>query len=80
MTNDTQTAFMTTMYVSPNSFKCNVSMNNCPIALKFCTVGDYGTYGQSGAIKGKYDQIRVTNATYGKYDQIRVINATLGQI
>ena len=23
--------------VSPKSLKCNISMNNCAIALKFCT-------------------------------------------
>ena len=41
-------------------------MNNCSIALKFCTevhsqykniyLGVYGTYGQIRAVKGKYDQ------------------------
>ena len=28
--------------------------------------GEYGTIGQSMAIKGKYDQIRVINATLGQ--------------
>ena len=34
----------------PNSFKCNISMSNCPIALK------YGSYGQISVIKGKYNR------------------------
>ena len=48
-------------------------MNNCPIALTFCTevqsqwknicLGSYDTYGQIMTIKGKYDQIMVINAT-----------------
>ena len=32
-----KTAFVTTLTVSPNSLKRNISMNNCPIALQFCT-------------------------------------------
>ena len=28
------TAFMTTLHVSPKSLKCNISITNCPIALK----------------------------------------------
>ena len=31
------TAFATTLYVSPKSSKCNISITNCPIALKFDT-------------------------------------------
>ena len=27
--------FVTTISVSPNFFKCNISKSNCPIALKF---------------------------------------------
>ena len=31
------TSFVTTLSVSPNSLKCNISITNCPIALKFDT-------------------------------------------
>ena len=31
------TAFVTTLAVSPKSLKCNISITNCPIALKFDT-------------------------------------------
>ena len=31
------TAFVTTIYVSPKSSKCNISITNCQIALKFDT-------------------------------------------
>ena len=46
-------------------------MNNCPITYKIWKEvhntymrGDYGSYGQIRAIKGKYDQIRVYKATH----------------
>ena len=31
------TAFVTALAVSPKSLKCNISITNCPIALKFDT-------------------------------------------
>ena len=34
---NTRTPFVTTLSVAPNSLKCNISMNNCPIALQFGT-------------------------------------------
>ena len=34
---NTQTAFVTTLSVSPKSLKCNISIANCPIALQFYT-------------------------------------------
>ena len=52
--------------VFPKSLKCNISMNNGPIALKFLK-GEYGIYCKIRAIKGKYAQIR---AIKPKYSQI----------
>ena len=37
LTSTRTTAIVTTLSVFPNYLKCNISMNNCPIALKFCT-------------------------------------------
>ena len=43
-------------------------MSNCPIALNFCSLnrtprsGEYGSYCQIGASKGKYNQIRENKA------------------
>ena len=41
--------------ISPKSSKCNISMNNGPIALKFCNMDKSGILGQN---KGRYGQIR----------------------
>ena len=44
--------------VSPKSLKCNISMNNDPIA--------HNSHGKFRAIKGKYAQIRVIKPKYSQ--------------
>ena len=51
-----QTAFVSTLSASPNSLKCNISMNNF-LNRRIHMFGEYGTYGKIRAIKGTYDQI-----------------------
>ena len=71
MTRLTPKLHLLMIFVSPKSFKCNISMNNGPITLKFVHRGAVSieeyiyrvnmahNYGKIGAIKGKYAQIRV---------------------
>ena len=51
------------------NFKCNISMINCLIALKFYTEVQSDLeniqYGQIRANKGKYNQIRANKAKCG---------------
>ena len=70
-------------------------MTNCPIAMNrggslnriIHIQREYGTYGQIMEIKGKYDQIRVSNAKLGqmyvnsgKYRQIRLNMDKIGML
>ena len=54
MTRLTPKLYSLTTLVSPRSLKCNISMNNGPIALKH------------RVIRGKYAQIRVTKSKYSQ--------------
>ena len=64
-------------FVSPYSLKCNISINNGPIALNFsrrCSLH------RRIHISGEYDANSIIRAIKCKYAQIRVIMPKYGQI
>ena len=76
-----------TTLVSPKSSKCNISMNNGPIALKFCTGAvsiEECIYRvnmvKSGQVRLNMDKSGILGSNQGKYGQIRAIKGKYAQI
>ena len=69
---NTQTAFVTTLSVSPKFLKCNTSITNCPIAVKFDKE-------VNKASEGTYTNIN-TQTAFGTYGQIRAITGMTNKV